>query len=62
LARTPYADSLWRGLGARGIAVRWFGEQPALRDSLRISCPGDPADFTYLRDSLVDVISETKMN
>jgi len=61
-ARTPDAESLWRGLGARGIAVRWFGEQPALRDSLRISCPGDPADFTYLRDSLVDVISETKMN
>lgn len=57
-ARTPAAESLWRGLGARGIAVRWFGEQPALRDSLRITCPGDPADFAYLRDSLAAVLSE----
>lgn len=58
-ARTPAAESLWRGLGSRGIAVRWFGEQPSLRDALRITCPGDPADFAFLRDSLVAVLSET---
>jgi histidinol-phosphate/aromatic aminotransferase/cobyric acid decarboxylase-like protein len=61
-ARTPVAELLWRGLGARGIAVRWFGEQPALRDALRISCPGDPADFAFLRESLLEILSETTTN
>lgn len=61
-ARTPDAESLWRGLAARGIAVRWFGEQPALRDALRITCPGDPDEFSLLRDSLAAVLSETKSN
>lgn len=60
--RTPAAELLWRGLGMRGIAVRWFGEQPALRDALRISCPGDPADFAFLRESLVEILSETTTN
>lgn len=59
-ARTPAAESLWRGLGARGIAVRWFGEQPALQDALRITCPGDAADFALLRDSLIAVLTESK--
>lgn len=59
-ARTAGAESIWRGLGARGIAVRWFGEQPALRDSLRITCPGDPAEFALLRECLLEILAETE--
>lgn len=61
-ARTSAAESIWRGLAASGIAVRWFGEQPALRDALRITCPGDAADFALLRNSLGAILSETKQH
>lgn len=58
-AQTPAADSIWRGLGGRGIAVRWFGEQPALSDAIRITCPGDVTEFARLRTSLIEILSET---
>lgn len=57
-ARTPAAELIWRGFGARGIAVRWFGEQPALRDALRITCPGNPTEFVLLKQSLAEVLAE----
>jgi len=59
-ARTTAAEQLWRGLGTRGIAVRWFGEQPALRDSLRITCPGDPVEFGLLKQSLLQTLTELR--
>ncbi len=58
-ARTPRAERIWQGLGDRGIAIRWFGEQPSLKDALRITCPGDPVEFELLRESLTAVLAET---
>lgn len=59
--RTAEAEAIWRGLGERGIAVRWFGEQPLLRDSLRITCPGDSAEFALLRESLLEILAELEI-
>lgn len=61
-ARTPAAEAVWRGLGARGIAIRWFGEQPALRDALRITCPGNPAEFALLKQSLAEVLAASEIS
>lgn len=58
--RTSMAEQLWRELGSRGIAVRWFGEQPALQDALRITCPGGRAEFALLRKCLLEILAETE--
>lgn len=45
------------GLGARGILVRDFPGRPGLETSLRITLPGDPADFERLTGALETVLS-----
>lgn len=43
---------VWNALGGLGIAVRRFGDRPGLEHALRITCPGDSADFTRLLAAL----------
>lgn len=54
--QTEHAEAIWRQLGELEIAVRWFGDHAELGNSLRISCPGDDAEFAYLRSSLESVL------
>ncbi|HMP78688.1 MAG TPA: aminotransferase class I/II-fold pyridoxal phosphate-dependent enzyme, partial [Pirellulaceae bacterium] len=50
LARWPRAEQIWRALGERGIAVRWFGDQFGMTsDWLRITCPATDRDLEQLR-------------
>jgi hypothetical protein len=37
---------------AQGISVRYFGARPALQDYLRITCPGNAADYQRLEEAL----------
>ncbi|MCP4247979.1 MAG: histidinol-phosphate aminotransferase family protein [bacterium] len=55
LARFADARDTWVRLARRGIAVRAFPEHPALKDYLRITCPGQPAQFSRLIDALRQV-------
>jgi histidinol-phosphate aminotransferase len=45
------------GLRARGILVRDFPDRPGLETSLRITLPGDPADFERLTRALETVLA-----
>ncbi|HEY4003178.1 MAG TPA: TIGR01548 family HAD-type hydrolase [Candidatus Xenobia bacterium] len=56
LARFPHADWVWRGLAGLGIAVRAFPTHPILSDTLRMTCPGEPAWFKRLTDGLQSVL------
>ena len=53
-ARFADAERVWRGLGERGVAVRWFGERPHVENCLRITCPGREGAFERLKQSLRD--------
>jgi len=46
------AEWVWNALGGLGIAVRRFRDRPGLEHALRITCPGDSADFTRLLAAL----------
>src|SRR5207245_7694085 len=48
----PRARSIRAGLAARGVLVRDFSDRPGLDTALRITLPGDPADFERLRAAL----------
>src|SRR2546427_8582706 len=48
----PRAGSIRAGLAARGVLVRDFPDRPGLDTALRITLPGDPADFERLRAAL----------
>ncbi|MEM8886031.1 MAG: histidinol-phosphate transaminase [Planctomycetota bacterium] len=48
-SRFPDAPATWRRLAEAGIGVRRFEAMP---DYLRITCPGDEAAFTRLRENL----------
>ena len=56
LARVPEAWALADVLAARGIHVRRFARGSTLADRLRITCPGDPADFDSLTRALREVL------
>lgn len=47
LARFPDSERTWRALADAGVAVRRF-DDPALADSLRITCPCDRAECARL--------------
>jgi len=49
-----FADAVWvrDALAGHGIAVRHFGDRPALADGLRITCPGDDAALQRLTAAL----------
>ena len=55
-AMTPRADWLFAGLASLGIAVRRFPDRPGLRDTLRISCPGDVDAFAELHGALATAL------
>jgi histidinol-phosphate aminotransferase len=59
LARFPDAARVWAALADAGIAVRRFDHEPMLTDCLRITCPGDPADFERLMSTLGDAIASS---
>jgi len=48
----PRAGSIRAGLAARGVLVRDFPDRPGLETALRITLPGDPADFERLSAAL----------
>src|SRR5437660_36128 len=48
----PRAGSIRAGLAARGVLVRDFPARPGLDTALRITLPGDPADFERLSAAL----------
>ncbi len=52
----PRAAFVRDGLGARGILVRDFPGRAGLETSLRITLPGDPADFERLTSALDAVL------
>jgi histidinol-phosphate aminotransferase len=43
---------VFEALRALGVLVRWFPEREHLETSLRVTLPGDPADFARLQSSL----------
>ncbi len=51
------AGPVRQGLADRGIGVRGFGDEPSLRDFLRITCPGNERDFQRLLAALAEVMS-----
>jgi histidinol-phosphate aminotransferase len=55
-ARLDNAEFVWNELGRRQIAVRWFGNQPLLKNSLRITCPGGESDFQLLLQALDEIL------
>jgi histidinol-phosphate aminotransferase len=56
LVRVEGAERVWRALGERGIAVRWFPGTPGLEDCLRITMPGDEAAYDLLVGALEEVL------
>ncbi len=56
LVRVTGAERVWRALGERGIAVRWFPDHPVLDGCLRITMPGDRAAFAALLAALEEVL------
>lgn len=55
-ARLARADDIRTRLTERGIAVRGFPTDPALRDLVRMTCPGNHDDFTRLTIALREVL------
>jgi histidinol-phosphate/aromatic aminotransferase/cobyric acid decarboxylase-like protein len=54
-ARFANAETVWRALAERGIAVRRFPSAPELMDALRITCPGNERDFARLTTALHEI-------
>jgi len=48
----PRAGSIGAGLAARGVLVRDFPDRRGLETALRITLPGDAADFERLSEAL----------
>mgnify|MGYP000263820379 CR=1 FL=1 len=57
LARLPDAAAAHAALAARGIAVRAYPGKPDLHDCLRITCPGNVAQFTRLRSAISEIFA-----
>ncbi|MDF1660961.1 MAG: TIGR01548 family HAD-type hydrolase [Planctomycetota bacterium] len=57
LARFKKVQWVWDALAGLGIAVRIFPENPGLEDMLRITCPGNRADFHRLISALRCILS-----
>lgn len=53
------ADATWMAdaCAALGVAVRTFPDRPELADRVRITLPGNPADFARLRTTLTTVLA-----
>jgi len=56
-ARFGDAERVWRGLGALGISVRAFPSRPDLDGWLRITLPGDEANWQRLASGLRTVLA-----
>jgi len=56
-ARFADAEKVWRGLGALGISVRAFPSRPDLEGWLRITLPGDEANWQRLARGLRTVLA-----
>jgi len=54
LARFDDAAGVKQRLADAGVLVRAFPHRPGYRDALRITCPGDRAEFMRLSHALVD--------
>jgi HAD superfamily hydrolase (TIGR01548 family) len=55
-ARVENSELVWRGLGALGISVRRFPGRTDLDGWLRITLPGDEANFNRLKHGLQTVL------
>lgn len=60
LTRTIDAKGLHDRLLEQGISVRYFGGRPALQDYLRITCPGNAADYQRLEEALRAAVGNTE--
>jgi histidinol-phosphate aminotransferase len=56
-ARFPDAEKVWRNLGERGIAVRFFGARPHVENCLRITCPGRAPAFDRVTRALKETLA-----
>jgi len=54
----PRAGSIHAGLAARGVLVRDFPGRRGLETALRITLPGDAADFERFSDALERTLDE----
>lgn len=57
MCRCDDARGVREGLASRGIGVRGF-QAPGLADALRITLPGDEADFKRLEVALLEVLAQ----
>lgn len=57
LVKSPRAASVHAALWSRGIAVRRFSD-PLLADALRITCPGNDAEFAILAGALTAIFTD----
>lgn len=57
-ARCPDPVALRDALARRGIGIRAFPGKPHLGDAVRITCPGDAADFNRLSGALREAAKE----
>jgi histidinol-phosphate aminotransferase len=61
LARFHNAPWIRDALAGLGIAVRIFPERPALKNMLRITCPGNRTDFNRLIRAFHSILSPTAL-
>jgi cobalamin biosynthetic protein CobC len=55
-ARFADARVVRDALGRRGVSVRAFADTPIIRDGLRITVPGDKAEFEKLMAALEEIL------
>jgi histidinol-phosphate aminotransferase len=55
-ARFADARAVRDALGRRGVSVRAFDDTPMIRDGLRITLPGDEAEFQTLMTALEEIL------
>ncbi len=60
LTRCPDAALVTRGARSMGVALRGFADRPGIEDMVRISLPGDRADFARLVAVLERVLAARK--
>ncbi len=57
LAQLPDAAAAHAAFASRGIAVRAYPGKPDLHNCLRITCPGNAAQFTRLRSAIDEIFA-----
>ena len=60
LTRCPDAALVTRRARSMGVALRGFADRPGIEDMVRITLPGDPADFARLVAVLETVLAPRK--